>query len=148
MPTKYFDSTGLFKVDKSCKGDCLIKKITNEVRQAYRNLVAGITNPKLKKCVEKRCKNATIRCKNGTEGGCKPDKPGDYANGYNVHISLFGVSLGASKKIYLCLDSASPNVNYGITAIHEWGHSCGWGNPRIESHPRGSGIPKQNGGVY
>ena len=140
-PTKYYDSTGLFKVDKSCKGDCLREKITEEVDRACKNLVASITNPKIKKCVEKRCKKATIRC-DGKR--CRPRNVPPRHLGYNS-ANLFG---GPTNKIYFCIDNINNSSTFGPLAIHEWGHSCGWGyGAGGDDHPTGFGLPGEGDGL-
>lgn len=132
MPTKYIDSSGLIKIDKSCKGDCLRSNLEESARQACKKYVSGITNPKIRACVEQRCKNGIIKC----DGNCKGSPP--YL-GYNNSYSVFGIEVSRSKKAVICINLGNKK-SWGVTAVHEWAHSCGYGT-NSNPHPPGSGVP-------
>ena len=143
------DPTGLYKIDKSCKGRCqamggggpnnpkqppknedMERVIQQETDRECSNL-SGITNPGLRACIQKSCDTGTIKCKGGGKG-C------DNAGGYNRKLPLI-----VSRTANLCPNNwpdYTPLPYVGQAVIHEWAHGCGW------DHGDGGGVPIDPGG--
>jgi RHS repeat-associated protein len=151
-PIMSVDPTGRVKIDKTCtdhpcitiggpgSGDPknqnahqvnvqqLIQQATDE---ACSNL-NGITDPKLRSCLQKRCKNGNIKCSDN----CPQPPLIPKAQGGNAPYS--------GNTITLCLDPVgtppwtTPQF-FGGSIIHEFAHTCGW------HHGQGGGVPHDPG---
>ena len=123
-PTALIDPTGLFTVDGDCR-NCG-EDITKQAQQWCDALSTVITDPKLRKCLKKRCKTAKIKC----QTSCEPDELG-----YNR--SFLGIH---SRTANICINRfPAGSQAYGAVVIHEWAHSCGW------NHGQGAGVPGDDG---
>jgi len=91
----------------------------------------GITDPKLRACIQKSCDKGTIKCKGNDDKNCKD------AGGYGGKFLFF-----IRRTANLCPGSwgdwASPSY-VGDTVIHEFAHGCGW------NHGQGKGVPNDPG---
>lgn len=123
-PINKKDPSGLFTVSGDCCGK--EKTMTSEINNACNILSATITDPALRGCISKRCKNAKIEC----ESNCRSN-----LLGYNN--SFLGI---ASSSIHICVGNCTNNL-FGPVAIHEWAHSCGW------DHGDGGGVPGDGGAL-
>jgi RHS repeat-associated protein len=141
-PINSVDPTGRYTIDKSCKNRCqlmggggpnnpaqpptnqnLVQVIQQETDRRCSNL-SGITDPKLRSCVQKSCERGKIKCKGNCEAG---------EGGYQRTILGFG-----SRTANLCTNNwptFTPLSYVGGAVIHEWAHGCGW------EHGQGGGIP-------
>src|SRR5207249_735498 len=92
-PVTNADPSGRFKVDPSCKGRCqqfsggkapqpLDQVIQQQADLACSNL-QGITNPKLRDCIQKSCRNGTVKCKGNGDKNCSD------AGGYGGKFLIF-----------------------------------------------------------
>lgn len=125
-PTTYFDLNGLFTIDDNCK-PCKfgIEGIHKQVKQWCETLATVITNPKLRSCIDKRCKNAKVKCRD-----CDDDSLG-------YERSFLGLRTGTA---VLCIENFPIDTQaIGPVAIHEWAHSCRW------EHGDGGGVPGDGG---
>jgi RHS repeat-associated protein len=133
-PLRSIDPRGLFEFDSSCfscKND--LEDWRNQVGTACRRAFAEIKDPAMRDCIVKRCDDGKIAC----------DGPH-----CRVSRNRGGYHLAPDDTIQLC---ASNQSNFrgdsrgmvGCLAIHEWGHSCGWGG----DHPKGLGLPGESGSV-
>lgn len=124
-PINKKDPTGLFSIE----GNCCKKKdeMKSSIQNACNALSSIITDPDLRKCIQKRCDKGTIICKNDCKSGVA---------GYNRwYFGLF-----PSSDINICSNNLSNLMHLvGSVAIHEWAHSCGW------DHFQGKGVPGNNG---
>jgi RHS repeat-associated protein len=144
-PVTNADPSGHFKIDQSCKGRCqafggggsnnssnqpplqnLEQVIQQQTDLACSNL-QGITNPKLRACIQKSCDKGTIKCKGNGDKGCHD------AGGYNNKIPLIG-----NRTANLCPDNWGPGTSpsyVGDAVVHEFAHGCGWNDGQ------GGGVP-------
>jgi RHS repeat-associated protein len=120
------DPSGQFSIRGNCYGQEL--KIRSAVQTACDNLGSTITNPDLRKCIESRCKNAAINCKQ-----CECEGKTGY---YDMHHRLWH-----DYTINICMDTQGIWKYYGRAAIHEWAHSCGW------QHGEDQGVPGDTGNI-
>ena len=142
-PIMSVDPLGRYKIDKSCTNHACIpiggggpnnpnqashqanvQQLIQQEADAACSDLNGITDPKLRSCLQKRCKSGKIKCSDN----CKPGRGGQAPN--------FGSTAT------LCLnnwpDWTTPFwVGQAIT--HEWAHTCGW------NHGQGGGVPLDPG---
>jgi RHS repeat-associated protein len=148
-PVTNADPSGRFKIDQSCKGRCqpfggggpnnpnkaptnqsLEDVIQQQANFACSNL-QGITNPKLRACIQKSCDKGTVKCKGKGDKNCQD------AGGYGGKFLIF-----TSRTANLCPDNWPPwtSPSYaGDAVIHEFAHGCGW------NHGDGGGVPLDPG---
>ena len=101
--------------------------IAREAANACRAVASTITDPKLRKCIEKRCKKAKIVCQDNCE-------PGDLGENMNF-AGLY------SSTARICVNNLKSPAVVGDIVLHEWAHSCRW------DHLDGMGVPGNNGGI-
>jgi RHS repeat-associated protein len=143
-PIMSVDPLGRYKIDKSCTDHPCVsiggggpnnpnqppypanlpQLIQQQADEACSNL-NGITDPKLRACIGRRCKSGTIKCSDS----CKD--PTAFAQ------APYQGSTGT-----MCLNNwpdwtQPPYVGGAI--IHEWAHTCGW------HHGQGGGVPQDPG---
>ncbi len=121
-PLNRTDPLGLFTIDsKSCNG-CLGWKNGydfNDLRNAIQNACDGlkftITSPVLRACVDRSCKDGTIKC----DRNCPPTWGG---------YSPVGSLKKPNRTVTLCPNAwGSFTPDYPAAGIiHEWAHGCGW----------------------
>lgn len=136
-PTRFTDRLGLFSVDDSCvcpPDDRLDKEeLSNEVTSWCGRLDAGITDAKLRRCLNKSCDRGKILCRDD----CAPTE-----GGYNIQRSIGSYQI-VNRKATICrnnLLSPKPTPGYlGDAVIHEWAHGCRW------QHGQGRGVPRDPG---
>jgi hypothetical protein len=124
-PISYSDCYGLFTVEGCCNGN--EQSIENEVRIACSKIKDKINQekcPKLAKCLERRCREGKINCKN-----CKKD--------------IYGTGYVFTNTANLCVNNV-PSGLTGEVVIHEWAHTCGWLHEG-PGHSRNCGVPCANG---
>lgn len=142
-PTMSVDPLGRFKIDKTCTNHACIpiggggpnypnqpphqanvqQLIQQTADDACSNL-NGITDPKLRSCIQKRCKSGKIKCSDN----CQPGRMGEAPyHGKTATLCLNGTP-----------DWTTPQY-FGETFIHEWAHTCGW------HHGQGGGVPNDPG---
>jgi RHS repeat-associated protein len=142
-PIMNIDPSGRYKIDKSCTNHPCIpiggggpnypdqlphlanvqQLIQQEADEACSNL-NGITDPKTRSCIQKRCKSGNIKCSDN----CKPGRGGEAGS--------------HGKTATLCLNGWpdwTPPPYVGQAIIHEWAHTCGW------NHGQGGGVPLDPG---
>lgn len=123
-PINLFDPKGLFTIEGDCKGNDL--KMIIDIMKACDNSVKDICDDKLKECVKGRCKSGKINC-----------KAYDGSNTMGWNIWYFDCI--PSEEINIVADHPRAQGKFGIIAIHEWAHSCGW------REGDGGGVPGDNG---
>lgn len=131
------DPMGLFTLDPSCNclknppgvpGPSFHDLLQGRVGQACQLVASTITDPSLRACIEKSCKDGKIECREN----CAKN---EYA--HNDFI-FFGV---INRHPYTCTnrwDTQFMDIMGGVM-IHEFAHGCGW------SHGGGAGVPFQSG---
>ena len=124
-PLSAADPYGLFKVDPSCEECGWDADVQREADAACAAIATTITDPKLRKCIQKRCKKAKIVCDEGCE-------PGDI--GENTYFA--GIYSSTAR---ICVNNIKSPAIVGDLVIHEWAHSCRW------DHFDGMGVPGNNG---
>jgi RHS repeat-associated protein len=145
-PANSVDPTGRYTIDKSCKNRCQdmggggpnnpsqapttynLEGIIQQQTDLQCHNLSGITDPKLRSCIQKSCDSGTIKCKDS----CPAD-----AGGYQRTILGFG-----GRTANLCTNNwpnYSPLSYAGASVIHEWAHGCGW------NHGQGGGVPNDPG---
>ena len=130
-----------YKIDKSC--DCPVPGTPGSggPPPSMRNAIkfetyfwcafkmGTITNPKRKQCLQSRCRNGTVKCKDD----CKPDRIGQA-------MKKIWILPAFSKTATVCTNtwpsSGPPPGEIGKTVVHEWAHTCGW------DHGMGEGVPE------
>lgn len=139
-PKTRSDPFGLYSIHRSCRGcegqappidlDLLSRQV-----DLWCILIKGtrITDPKLKKCIQKRCEMGRIKCR----GDCGPDR---IAEG---NLPLMGIF--KYKTAIICANTHPQRPGFldrgslGSSVIHEWAHNCGW------NHGDGKGVPSDPG---
>ena len=142
-PIMNIDPLGQYQIDKSCKDHPCIAigggGPNNPKQSPYQANVAqliqqqadsdcsntnSITDPRIRSCIQKRCKSGTIKCSDNCQAG-----RGGEASGHGGTATL-------------CLnnwpDWTTP-LYVGQAITHEWAHTCGW------NHGQGGGIPLDPG---
>ena len=111
-PQKYFDPLGLFQIDSSCK-HCKFKNKWDQAQKACENASNNMSSGdygagKLKDCVRKYCKEATLKCQKGKDGDCK--KAQGFTRGYG--------------EFTVCVDNNNTPSDLNETVTHEVCHLC------------------------
>jgi len=147
-PIMSVDPLGRYKIDKSCTNHpCIsiggggpndpsqaphqanVQQLIQQTADAACSDLNGITDLKLRSCLQKRCKSRKIKCSDNCS-----QQPKQQAGNAPYHGST-----GT-----LCLDSIgtppwTTPQDFGGTIIHEWAHTCGW------HHGQGQGVPNDPG---
>jgi|HubBroStandDraft_4_1064222.scaffolds.fasta_scaffold01159_8 RHS repeat-associated protein len=147
-PIMSVDPLGRYKIDKSCTNHpCIsiggggpndpsqaphqanVQQLIQQTADAACSDLNGITDLKLRSCLQKRCKSGKIKCSDNCS-----QQPKQQAGNAPYHGST-----GT-----LCLDSIgtppwTTPQDFGGTIIHEWAHTCGW------HHGQGQGVPNDPG---
>ena len=147
-PIMNVDPLGRYKIDKSCTDHpCVsiggggpnnpsqaphqanVQQLIQQTADAACSNLNGITDPKLRSCLQKRCKSGKIKCSDNCPQQQKPQA---------------GNAPYSGNTATLCLDSVgtpswSTPQYFGGTIIHEWAHTCGW------HHGQGEGVPHDPG---
>lgn len=143
-PIMSVDPLGRFKIDKTCTDHpCItiggpgsgdpnnqnghqvnVQQLIQQAGDEACSNLNGITDPKLRSCLQKRCKSGKIKCSDNC-----PQQPKPQA----------GNAPYSGKTITLCLDPigtppwTTPQY-FGGSIIHEFAHTCGW------HHGQGGGV--------
>jgi RHS repeat-associated protein len=143
-PIMSVDPLGRFKLDKSCTNHpCItiggpgsgdpnnqaahqanVQQLIQQAGDEACSNLNGITDPKLRSCIGKRCKSGKIKCSDNC-----PQQPKPQA----------GNAPYSGSTITLCLDPigtppwTTPQY-MGGSIIHEFAHTCGW------HHGQGGGV--------
>jgi len=138
-PIMSVDPLGWFKTDKTCTDHpCVsiggggpnnptqaphqanVQQLLQQGGDEACSNLNGITDPKLRSCIQKRCKSGTIKCSDN----CAPGRFGEAPyHGSTATMCLNGWP-----------DWTQPS-DIGPRIIHEWAHTCGW------HHGQGGGVP-------
>lgn len=144
-PIMSIDPLGRYKIDKSCTSHpCIamggggpnnpsqpphqenVGQVIQQQADASCSNLNGITNPRLRSCIQKRCNSGKIQCSDKCSQ--QPPRGGQAPYGGNTAT--------------LCLNGwpdYTPDSYVGETIIHEWAHTCGW------HHGQGGGVPNDPG---
>jgi RHS repeat-associated protein len=128
QPLRLVDEMGLFDVDPSCN-DCEFgaPEIRRQAQQWCDMLQTVITDPKLKRCLAKRCRSGKIKCRD-----CAPDELGYERSFLGIH--------SRTANLYI-KNFPTGTQAIGPVVIHEWAHSCRW------DHFDGGGVPGDDGTI-
>jgi len=146
-PIVNVDPLGKYQIEKSCKDHpCImiggggpnrpnepphqanVADLIKQEADAECSNTSGIANPRLRACIQKRCKSGKIKCSDN----CPQSNP------QAGNAPYYGSTAT------LCLDPigtppwTTPEF-FGGTIIHEWAHTCRW------KHGQGGGIPHDPG---
>jgi RHS repeat-associated protein len=142
-PIMSVDPLGRFKIDKTCTDHpCVsiggggpnnptqaphqanVQQLLQQAGDEACSNLNGITDPKLRSCIQRRCKSGKIDCSDN----CAPGR--------------FGEAPYSGSTATMCLndwpDWTQPS-DIGPRIIHEWAHTCGW------HHGQGGGVPVDPG---
>jgi len=122
------DPKGLFTITGNCGGNKAA--IRAAVESACNTLETTITDPKLRKCIKKRCDAENIKCH-----PCVNQNDPDTMGYNNCFLGI------CSYTIHIYATHPNAQNKFGKIAIHEWAHSCGW------DHGDGQGVPGDSGGL-
>ncbi len=103
-----------------------LEQVIQQQTDSWCSDLAGITDAKLRSCIQKNCERGKIKCKDR----CPAD-----AGARSREKFLF---IG-SRTANLCPNNWPDytSLEYvGSSVIHEWAHGCGW------DHGQGKGIPE------
>lgn len=107
-PVYQTDCLGLFSVDGCCGGnEAEIRREVQNACQKVKHKIDGNKCPHLFKCLERRCKDGKIRCKQ-----CN-------------RTNLYGTGYIFTNRANICANNILPGL-FGEVVIHEWAHTCGW----------------------
>jgi RHS repeat-associated protein len=135
-PVLIRDPMGLFSMGWGCD-HCpdVAKALEADTKTWCEQKMATITDPDLRKCIDRSCKNGTILCM----PFCGKGELG-HSDWFEGQIAvLFG---GAARTAKMCTSNwaAMPKEGAGAVVIHEWAHGCGWSHKQ-----KGKGVPGENG---
>lgn len=136
-PLRFYDTTGLFTIDSSCDcrpggpppgasagwGSELIQEATLACRRLHE-----ITDPKLRRCMEKTCDSGVIECLDN----CPSGKAG------HTDFTFYGLKVRTSG---ICTNNWTQlRPHLADTILHEFAHGCLWGHGGGKGVPGGTGV--------